>query len=86
MVAEHGYSKYTNDGCRCQVCAESNREVNARRRAKRAAWVGAHGLPENVAHGASAYQNWGCRCQVCAADARALRARRRRRGAVRAEP
>lgn len=69
-MIDHGYSKYTNDGCRCAVCREGHRLACKTRRERRREWVRAHGLPSTVRHGASAYKNWGCRCPVCTAARR----------------
>lgn len=79
MVAAHGWSKYNNDGCRCEVCAADNAEYHQSRRQARKAWVQANGLPKSVTHGGSAYVNWGCRCEVCLAGASENRQATRRR-------
>lgn len=65
MVAKHGRSKYTNDGCRCTVCTGDWAAYTDKRRRQRQDWTRENGLPSDVEHGYSAYHNWGCRCTVC---------------------
>lgn len=64
-MADHGYSKYTNEKCRCDVCRRANAEHVAQRRRERVAITAQKGVPEGVVHGANAYLNWGCRCAIC---------------------
>lgn len=78
MMADHGASKYSNEGCRCTVCRGAWAEYTRRRRWQREAYVEAHGLPASIVHGYSAYFNWGCRCVDCTAAVRVPRPNRRR--------
>lgn len=67
-MADHGYSKYTNEKCRCDICRRANSERVATRRAERIELTRNGRMPEGVTHGVNAYMNWGCRCQVCRDD------------------
>jgi hypothetical protein len=64
MPPSHGATRYTDYGCRCDVCRAAHAERHRRLRAQRAA-----GRPdENPAleHGTrSTYVNHGCRCEQC---------------------
>lgn len=66
-MAEHGYGKYTNGGCRCDVCRQAMATYQRAARARRAA------LPERqIPHGTvNGYANYDCRCDSCAAAKRA---------------
>lgn len=74
----HGWTKYSNEGCKCAICraAWSEYQKNLRRvRARRIAED-----PSLAEHGKPAtYHNWGCKCRPCKdAWAAASRSRKRR--------
>lgn len=52
---------YNNHGCRCSLCREAHRLLEAKRREKRK-------NSDNIPHGtANGYHNYGCRCDLCKA-------------------
>lgn len=55
-MAEHGYSRYSNDGCRCDICRTAN-----------AAWMREYIRrpidPDR--HGTDINYRRGCRCDAC---------------------
>lgn len=63
MAIEHGYWKYTKEGCRCLICkeakAESYRKYADKRGIKKK-------MPRIPNHGTcSEYRNHACRCDDC---------------------
>jgi hypothetical protein len=71
MMSRHGRSRYTNGGCRCDICraaaAAYQRKWRRRVRGK---------VPVEVPHGlASTQQNYGCPCPSCRAAAAEVRRR-----------
>lgn len=86
-VRLHGACKYTNDGCRCNVCRGAQAQRVGRRRDERRQWLvmddeGRLVSTADVAHGStSTYNNWLCRCAPCS-RVQAADQRQRRRGAT----
>lgn len=80
----HGDARYKSKAfrCRCDVCREDHRRVEAEAGLARRAFVAQNGLPSHVEHGETAYRNWGCRCQVCLDAASESTIRRRWRRAL----
>jgi hypothetical protein len=67
-MSDHGYSRYTNDGCRCGTCRAAKAAYHRRARAEaaRAARPGRviAGIKHGTRHG---YREKGCRCGDCVA-------------------
>lgn len=83
-TVKHGLSRYSNHGCRCDVCTTAQREsIRARRRLYRSQrelingrWVS----PTVPVHGTdNGYTNYGCRCEDCVKKHRETRNKQRMR-------
>lgn len=62
----HGYTTYSNHGCRCETCTVGWRRYFAgAKRTMRAELLTGHNTTEPV-HGVyTTYNNWSCRCDPC---------------------
>ena len=60
----HGYTGYSNLGCRCSICRDAKRAYQADLRARRALALASGEI--EAQHGTrTTYQEYGCRCSPC---------------------
>lgn len=66
-MSEHGYSAYTHDHCRCEVCRQAKADyVRARRAAGRQVAQPGVRVDDLKRHGTRfGYEERGCRCDEC---------------------